>query len=366
MSFGIKFRISFVSIGSTLSYPFFMKYLTFWVLWLGLGGYLWAQPNNPVIQKFEAERIYARGLAHYQAGEYTQAIDLFQRVVELDKTHPEVYEFRAESNYALGKYREAIADYEEALRQQPRDVELLNSVGVSLGQLEMYTTAIKYFDRALTIDSTHREARHNREEAMRRQGLMAQNNQPYARAGKDPFANPGGGGNNAPSIIDLQAFSLVKVSKGISPFEKPKEKRFQKAKPKETTYRERDIRFSNISDPGVTVLRVITRERETEVSLLIRNLSNQTYPLRLGRAGTDEAFFLSDVRLNRLYPLRDVRGLQGWRQGKPYGMLKGESKVVALIFAPLDAGVEIVHLLEGKTNRPGTWDFWHVQLQQTP
>jgi len=340
-----------------------MRYLLFIAL-IGMSMPLLAQ-RNPVIQQFEAERIYARGLTLYQQGAYQDAITLFNRVAEINREHDGVYEFRAEAYYQLGNYREAINDYERALRQDPDNVELLNSAGVAAGQMAMYSAAIQYFDRALKINPAHKEAQHNRAEALRRQGQMALANQPGGRYNpNDPFA-PGyqqGGNGSAPTIIDLKAFSLTRSSEAISTVGSPREERFDQKKTEDQVYPKQRISVGKSSDPYVTIERVVIRNNETEVGLKVKNITSEPYPLLLGKKGSEEAFFLTNLGLDRIYELREVRNLSGWKAGLPTDLQPGQETYLVLIFRRLDDEIRSFHLIEGKEPRPGTWNFWQVSL----
>jgi hypothetical protein len=325
---------------------------------------LWGQ-RNPVIEQFQAERIYAQGLSLYQQGAYRDAIGVFDRVATLDDDHPSVYEFRAESYYQLGDYRAAVRDYDRALRQAPNDVELLNSAGVAAGQLAMYGPAIAYFDRALVLDPNHKEAQHNRSEALRRQSQQTASNTPFGRV--DPFAPTYGGNNNLgpaqPTILDLKAFSLTRGQEQISPVGQPVEQSFGTSQAKqEERFIGRDIKVGKQSDPYLSIERVVIRENETEIGLRVTNVSSKPYPLFLAAKGSEEAFFLTNQGLDHFYELRDVRNFPEWSQGKPKRIPAGKSDYLVLIFRRLDDDVRTFHLIEGKTPRPGMWNFWQVSL----
>jgi tetratricopeptide (TPR) repeat protein len=340
-----------------------MRYLLFIAL-TSLIMSLLAQPN-PVIQQFEAERIYAKGLTLYEQGAYQDAITLFNRVVEINGEHEGVYEFRAEAYYQLGNYRAAINDYERALRQDPDNVELLNSAGVSAGQMAMYNAAIRYFDRALKLNPAHQEAQHNRAEALRRQGQMALVNQPGGRQNpNDPFAPgfQGGGNGSAPTIIDLKAFSLTRSNEAVSTVGSPREERFEQKKTEDQIYSKQRISVRKSSDPYVTIERIVIRKNETEVGLKVKNIAGEIYPLLLGKKGSEEAFFLTNLGLDRIYELREVRNLPSWKSGSPTDLQPGQETYLVLIFRRLDDDIRSFHLIEGKEPRPGTWNFWQVSL----
>lgn len=321
--------------------------------------------RNPVIQQFQAERVYAQGLSFYEQGAYREAISRFDRVVDLHEDHEGVYEFRAEAYYQLGNYRAAVHDYERALRQDPNNVELLNSAGVAAGQLAMYSAAVAYFDRALKLNPSHPQARHNRAEALRRQGQATAMNQPDGRQPKDPFATSWSEEPRevAPSILDLRAFSLTRSDESISPLGTPREKTFASQTPQEERFAKRDIRVGGQSDPEVNIDRVVIRKNETEVSLRITNVSDGSFPLRLAGKREDRAFFLTNQGFDRIYELRDVRNFDNWDRSAVKNIPPGKTEYVVLVFRRLDDDVRTFHLLEGDQPFPGAWSFWQVQLK---
>jgi tetratricopeptide (TPR) repeat protein len=70
--------------------------------------------------------------------------------------------FRAE----LGKYNEAIEYYDRALEVDPNYVNVLNDKSNALYYLGKYNEAIKYYDRALEVDPQHVNALSNREKLL--------------------------------------------------------------------------------------------------------------------------------------------------------------------------------------------------------
>ena len=58
----------------------------------------------------------------------------------------------------LGKYNEAIEYYDKALEIDPENAEALNNKGVALDDLGKYNEAIEYYDKVLEIDPKHADS----------------------------------------------------------------------------------------------------------------------------------------------------------------------------------------------------------------
>jgi len=344
-----------------------MKYVLASLL-LALPLFTLAQPDNPTIQRFAAEKLFQRGLERYQAKDFAGAISLFNEVVLQDPRHPEVYEFRGEAYYLLGDYRAAVDDYDEALRQEPDQVELLNSAGVAAAKLQLYGAAIQYFKRALKVNPSHDQAKINLEEAKRRYQL-ASGGRPVKPGDRDPFS-PGTNGGKPLTIIDLGAYSIARgPGVGGVNFSNPREQSFDRpgnkgGRQKEKIYGEKDLEIGGQSDPNVRLIRVKQSRSQTEVALMVKNAGKDAFLLKFANPGEKEsAFFLTDAQFQYIYQLKSIRGPKPRRTGEPYELRPNEEVLVVATFERMRDDVKAFNLIEGEKPSQGAWNFWHVEFK---
>jgi len=77
------------------------------------------------------------------------------------KTPREIAELRADIMMARKQYSDAIEAYEELLKKEPKNVELLNKVGVGYSNLTKLDKAKKYYERAIKADAKYASALNN-------------------------------------------------------------------------------------------------------------------------------------------------------------------------------------------------------------
>jgi tetratricopeptide (TPR) repeat protein len=88
-------------------------------------------------------------LAQGQAG---QSVVIFTRVIERAPQFAEGYNKRATAYYQIGEYEKSLQDIDEVLKLNPYHFGALSGAGLCLIELERYSQAIGYFDRALKIN----------------------------------------------------------------------------------------------------------------------------------------------------------------------------------------------------------------------
>src|SRR3989338_2655720 len=67
------------------------------------------------------EKLYKKGNSSYENEDYTQAVSIYERLMELDMVSPEIFYNLGNSYFKLKKIGKAILNYERALRVDPRD-----------------------------------------------------------------------------------------------------------------------------------------------------------------------------------------------------------------------------------------------------
>jgi len=93
------------------------------------------------------------GVLRYQSGDVQGALSCYERAVELEPTNIPFQKNLADLYFVeLGMSDEAIAIYLDLLKQQPRNVETLESLGIISNALGQTTEAKTFFRRALEIE----------------------------------------------------------------------------------------------------------------------------------------------------------------------------------------------------------------------
>src|SRR6476660_1057256 len=92
-----------------------------------------------------------KGNEHYYNKEYNEAIEYYDKALEIDPKHVGALNNTGKVLDNLGKYNEAIVYYDKALQIDPKYADALNSKGNVLGKLGKYNEAIEYYDKALQI-----------------------------------------------------------------------------------------------------------------------------------------------------------------------------------------------------------------------
>lgn len=340
----------------------------FLVLVVALPLVLLAQPN-PTIQAFKAEKLFVQGRTLFESGDYAGAIELFNQVVELDDNHSMVFEMRGDAFYELERYREALADYRDASRLHPDNAELRNNMGVVAAQLGMYVAASGYFNEALEINPEHETARENLTKAERRaqedpafNGRIAANNRDRERDRqrlKDQLkGRTNSSSNRNPRTSSTNPRTNTKSNTRTNTKPKTPPSRF----PHSYLKKDRDIQVGQQSDPFFNIIKVQVTKTSTRVTFELESSGDEPFTVKLEGKNSPDAFYITDRAMSRTFKLKKITGLRNW-PNEPY-VLHPEDPALTFVaeFERLDEDMFIFHLLEGRQEREGTWDFWDVKL----
>ncbi|MCB0841876.1 MAG: tetratricopeptide repeat protein [Bacteroidetes bacterium] len=335
---------------------------------------LLSQPTSKV-KEFKAEKLFLDGLAQYEGGNYRTAISIFDQVINMNPNHQRVYELRGESYFKMGQYDYALADYEKATDQHPRNAELRNSMGVSAAYLKQYRAAASYFYEALQIDPEHQGAKTNLQIANRKlveQGEMAFQESDYLNnpvSWNDNNQN-NNQGNNGWDLIDEntnnyhQDDPLFEDDVNTQTLETwPGNNENNNTKPDDRNYNKGRILIGSQNDPYITIERVRIIENSTRITFAVQNITGKVFPIEIDRRNSADAFYLTDRNFQKIYKMKSVSSLNGW-PNSPYPLRPGETKIFTVEFEKLDDEVTFFHILEGKSDRPYSWDFWDVELKE--
>ena len=114
-----------------------------------LPGFARINAHDQPYDKFSAEDFYSLGITFHQRGEYQEAIDRYDRAIELNPNYATVYNNRGTAKGALGDYQGAIADFSEVIELNPQLAEAYYNRGRAQHVLGNYKEAIADYDRAI-------------------------------------------------------------------------------------------------------------------------------------------------------------------------------------------------------------------------
>ena len=103
-----------------------------------------------------------KGSALYSLGNYTQAIQYYDKALAVDPNNKRALNNKGSTLYSLGNYRQAIQSFDKALAIDPNYAAALTGKGAALDSLGNHTQAIQLFDKALAVDPNYKVALNNK------------------------------------------------------------------------------------------------------------------------------------------------------------------------------------------------------------
>jgi len=99
-----------------------------------------------------------RGSALFQAGGYEEALEAYDRVVEIAPDDLEAWANKSELLIILERYEEALEAYEQTLALQPASPQAWNEKGWTLFKLGRYQDSLEASEKSLSLDPNFLEA----------------------------------------------------------------------------------------------------------------------------------------------------------------------------------------------------------------
>jgi tetratricopeptide (TPR) repeat protein len=124
---------------------------------IGVGGVAAALMVN-VINSANATDLYQRGETLVELKRYKDALNAYNRAVELRPEYAEAWKGQGNTLLELKQYEDALNAYDKAIQIQPNYFEAWNGRGKTLARLQRHEEAINAFDAALKIQPNHLEA----------------------------------------------------------------------------------------------------------------------------------------------------------------------------------------------------------------
>ena len=105
---------------------------------------------------------YNRGVGYTQLDNYRQAIEDFNRAIEIKPGFADAHNNRGSAYYVLGNYKQAIEDLNRAIEIKPGFAEAYYNRGIAYNGLGNYRQAIEDYGRAIEINPGFVDAYNNR------------------------------------------------------------------------------------------------------------------------------------------------------------------------------------------------------------
>ena len=98
---------------------------------------------------------YDKGIEHYNAGKYQEAVNQFTTLIGIDPSRANAYDWRGSIYRKLGQYEMAILDFDQAIRLDLSNATFYYWRGSTYFKLGQYEMAILDFDQAIRLDPTN-------------------------------------------------------------------------------------------------------------------------------------------------------------------------------------------------------------------
>ncbi len=95
--------------------------------------------------------LLALGNSYYYAGQYDDAKDIYDRILELDNNNYIILNNRGVTYRKLERYDEALADFNHSLELSPDQPHTLNNRGLTYDTLERYDEALADYNHSLEL-----------------------------------------------------------------------------------------------------------------------------------------------------------------------------------------------------------------------
>jgi tetratricopeptide (TPR) repeat protein len=112
-----------------------------------------------------------RGNANYTLGNYRQAIEDYDRAIEINPDFLDAHNNRGDAYIGLGNYRQAIEDYNRAIEIKPAYADAYSNRGLSYSKLGQYQLAIEDFNKLIRLKPAYADAYYSRGNAY---GMLGQ------------------------------------------------------------------------------------------------------------------------------------------------------------------------------------------------
>lgn len=112
-----------------------------------------------------AEAFNNRGIAYFELGQHSRAIDDYNESIRIKPQRAESFNNRGTAYAALGEQKRAIEDYNQAIQLKPKYPEAYNNRGTVYMSLKQYQQAVDDYTEAIRLKPDHVDLYNNRGKA---------------------------------------------------------------------------------------------------------------------------------------------------------------------------------------------------------
>ncbi len=115
-------------------------------------------PHSVSVSAKTKEEWLKEGLAHYNAKNFTQALTVYERVIQLFPNDIPAYISKGHTLLILQNYKGALQTYDTVLQADSKNAYAWYGKGEVLWQLGLHAAALEAFEEVLRLDETHSKA----------------------------------------------------------------------------------------------------------------------------------------------------------------------------------------------------------------
>ena len=119
-----------------------------------------AIPFSPIAAQ-SMESLLQKGYAAQSLANYSDAEQVFQRILAQDPRNLDAHVHLANAFYNQGKLTQAIATYQKAIQIDPKNPYLYYNLGITLAEQGNLVEAIATYHQALEVDPQFTDAYYN-------------------------------------------------------------------------------------------------------------------------------------------------------------------------------------------------------------
>lgn len=109
-----------------------------------------------------AEAFNNRGIAFYELGQHSRAIDDYNESIRIKPQRAESFNNRGTAYAGLGEHKRSIEDYNQAIQLKPKYPEAYNNRGTAYMSLKQYQQAVDDYTEAIRLKPDHVDLYQNR------------------------------------------------------------------------------------------------------------------------------------------------------------------------------------------------------------
>ena len=99
----------------------------------------------------DVPNLYKKANDHFMIGEYHEAIDLYDKILEISPTNTETLLMKGIALENLERHKASILEFYKVNQQEPDNITALIGLGVGFGNYGEYNEALTYFEQAYEL-----------------------------------------------------------------------------------------------------------------------------------------------------------------------------------------------------------------------